>query len=138
MIGYNVFSKNNATRYDRMWITFPKWVGDMIRCDASTRPGDTIRYPKALRYEYFVRSQCNTIQIYFCRVAVTNDEALGHLVTQHDDDIREFENYAQAINNAGVAVGYAHGWTDENETTPDAAQNRHYYAVVYLYSNPRG
>jgi len=61
----------------------------------------------------------------------TTSEALGHLVTPHEDDEREFVNYAQAVNNQGVAVGFAHGWWDENETDPSDRENRHLYAVVY-------
>jgi len=58
-------------------------------------------------------------------------ETLGHLVTPHVDDEREFINYAQAINNSGVAVGYAHGWVDENVTEPKVSESRNLYAVVY-------
>lgn len=58
-------------------------------------------------------------------------ETLGHLITPHVDDVREFVNYAQAINNNGVAVGFAHGWVDENETEPSINEQRQLYAVVY-------
>lgn len=37
-------------------------------------------------------------------------ELLGLLVNPHEDDIRAFSSQALAINNNGVAVGYAHGW----------------------------
>ena len=62
---------------------------------------------------------------------VTNTETLGHLVTPNADDEREFINYAQAINNNGVAVGFAHGWWDETETDPSQNETRQLYAVVY-------
>jgi hypothetical protein len=62
---------------------------------------------------------------------VVTSEVLGHLITPHEDDIREFINYAQAVNNHGVAVGYAHGWWDENETSPSKTESRNLYAVVY-------
>ncbi|MFB0981853.1 MAG: DUF3466 family protein [Alteromonadaceae bacterium] len=62
---------------------------------------------------------------------VTTTETLGHLVTPHEDDPRQFLNYAQAINNDGVAVGFAHGWWDENETEPNTNESRQLYAVVY-------
>ncbi|MBA6371211.1 DUF3466 family protein [Colwellia sp. BRX8-4] len=62
---------------------------------------------------------------------VTKTETLGHLVTPNVDDTREFLNYAQAINNDGVAVGFAHGWVDENETEPSRSERRNLYAVVY-------
>ena len=61
----------------------------------------------------------------------TTAETLGHLVTPHVDDVREFVNYAQAINDNGVAVGFAHGWWDENETDPSTTEPRHLYAVIY-------
>jgi hypothetical protein len=61
----------------------------------------------------------------------TTSETLGHLVIPHVDDEREFVNYAQAINNDGVAVGFAHGWWDENETEPNSNESRQLYAVVY-------
>ena len=62
---------------------------------------------------------------------IITSEILGQLVTPHVDDVREYENYAQAVNNQGVAVGYAHGWVDENETDPSATEQRSLYAVVY-------
>jgi uncharacterized membrane protein len=58
-------------------------------------------------------------------------KTLGHLVSPHEDDEREFVNYAQAVNNNGVAVGFAHGWWDENETNPSDREARQLYAVVY-------
>jgi len=62
---------------------------------------------------------------------IISSEILGQLVTPHVDDIREYVNYAQAINNQGVAVGFAHGWIDENETEPSVNEGRSLYAVVY-------
>lgn len=62
---------------------------------------------------------------------IISSETLGHLVTPHVDDVREYVNYAQAINNEGVAVGFAHGWWDENETDPSVNEARNFYAVVY-------
>lgn len=62
---------------------------------------------------------------------IISSETLGQLVTPHVDDKREYINYAQAINNHGVAVGYAHGWWDENETEPSVNERRSEYAVVY-------
>lgn len=62
---------------------------------------------------------------------IVASEVLGHLVTPHEDDEREYVNYAQAVNNSGVAVGYAHGWVDENETDPSKNESRNFYAVVY-------
>ncbi|TWX46351.1 DUF3466 family protein [Colwellia hornerae] len=62
---------------------------------------------------------------------VTKAETLGHLVTPNVDDPREFVNYAQAINNDGVAVGFAHGWEDKNETAPSRNEPRNFYGVVY-------
>jgi len=62
---------------------------------------------------------------------IVTSEALGYLVTPHVDDKREYINYAQAVNNHGVAVGFAHGWQDENETEPSVNERRELYAVVY-------
>ncbi len=62
---------------------------------------------------------------------IISAETLGHLVTPHEDDVREYINYAQAVNNNGVAVGFAYGWQDENETNPSANERRELYAVVY-------
>ncbi|WP_448549780.1 DUF3466 family protein [Thalassotalea fusca] len=58
-------------------------------------------------------------------------EALGYLVTPHADDRREYVSFAQAVNVHGVAVGYAHGWWDENETSPENNEPRSIYAVVF-------
>jgi len=62
---------------------------------------------------------------------IVSTETLGQLVTPHEDDEREYINFAQAINNQGVAVGYAHGWIDEKETEPSDDENRNFYAVAY-------
>lgn len=62
---------------------------------------------------------------------IISSETLGQLVTPNVDDEREYVNYAQAINNQGVAVGFAHGWVDENETNPSTNEARSLYAVVY-------
>jgi len=60
-----------------------------------------------------------------------SSEGLGYLVTPHVDDLRENVSYAQAVNNAGVAVGFAYGWIDETETEPSSNEGRLFYAVVY-------
>ncbi len=62
---------------------------------------------------------------------VTNTELLGNLVTPNVDDTRVFKSYAQAINNYGVAVGYAMGWTKNDVTEPTTNQSRNSYAVMY-------
>lgn len=62
---------------------------------------------------------------------IVSSEILGQLVTPNVDDTREYTSYAQAINNNGVAVGYSHGWVDENETEPSVNEARSLYAVVY-------
>jgi hypothetical protein len=60
-----------------------------------------------------------------------SSEALGYLVTPHPDDQRQFTSVAQAINNHGVAVGYATGWVDENETEPRVNESASTYAVIF-------
>jgi len=62
---------------------------------------------------------------------IVSSETLGQLVTPHEDDTREYTNLAQAVNSNGVAVGFSHGWWDENETSPSADERREIYAVVY-------
>ena len=46
-------------------------------------------------------------------------EQLGLLLTPHTDDDRPFRSYATAVNDNGVAVGYADGWNDGSVTNPD-------------------
>ena len=59
-------------------------------------------------------------------------EPLGLLVTPHPEDVRSYSSYALAVNNSGVAVGYADGFLDETVTEPDVDERRAYhYAVVY-------
>ncbi len=59
-------------------------------------------------------------------------EQLGLLITPHVDDDRAFSSQALAINNHGVAVGYAHGWDDTNVTTPSATERMTgSYAVIF-------
>lgn len=62
---------------------------------------------------------------------IVNAEALGQLVTPHEDDPREYVSFAQAVNSSGVVVGYAHGWWDETETAPSDNERRSFYAVVF-------
>ncbi|QBG35060.1 DUF3466 family protein [Litorilituus sediminis] len=59
-------------------------------------------------------------------------EQLGLLIEPHPDDERPHSSYATAVNNSGVAVGYASGWYDEEVTSP-AVDQRSYgsYAVMY-------
>ena len=59
-------------------------------------------------------------------------EQLGLLITPHVDDDRAFSSQALAINNHGVAVGYAHGWDDTNVTEPSATERMTgSYAVIF-------
>ncbi len=52
--------------------------------------------------------------------------------SQHPDDERFFSSRALAINNNGVAVGYADGWDDGNVTSPAVAEKmRGAYAVMF-------
>lgn len=62
---------------------------------------------------------------------IISEQDLGLLVTPHEDDERNFKSYAQAINSQGVAVGFSHGWVDENETDPSENERLNLYAVVY-------
>jgi len=57
---------------------------------------------------------------------------LGLLVSPHVDDERAFSSQAIAINNNGVAVGYAHGWDDTDVTTPaEDERMTGSYAVIF-------
>lgn len=58
-------------------------------------------------------------------------EALGHLVTPHEDDERELVSVAQAVNTHGVVAGYSTGWVDENEFTPSKYESSSLYAVIF-------
>ncbi|MEY8201049.1 MAG: DUF3466 family protein [Colwellia sp.] len=57
---------------------------------------------------------------------------LGLLVTPHADDDRAFTSQALAVNNNGVAVGYAHGWNNRDVITPaENEQMNGSYAVLF-------
>jgi hypothetical protein len=59
-------------------------------------------------------------------------EALGLLITPHEDDDRAFASQALAVNNNGDAVGYAHGWDSNTVTTPASNQRMTgSYAVIF-------
>ena len=61
-------------------------------------------------------------------------EQLGLLVTPHPDDDRGFTSQALAVNNNGVAVGYAHGWNRDNTDVIAPVLNERMnasYAVMY-------
>ena len=63
---------------------------------------------------------------------VVETEQLGLLVTPHVDDDRAFSSQALAVNNNGVAVGYAHGWDSNDVTTPVSNERMTgSYAVVF-------
>jgi hypothetical protein len=59
-------------------------------------------------------------------------EQLGLLITPHPDDERAFSSQALAINNNGIAVGYAHGWDNPDVITPASNERMNgSYAVMY-------
>ncbi len=59
-------------------------------------------------------------------------EQLGLLITPHPDDERAFSSQALAVNNQGVAVGYAHGWNSNDVTTPAVNERMNgSYAVIF-------
>jgi len=59
-------------------------------------------------------------------------ELLGLLVEPHEDDERAFSSQAVAINNNGVAVGYADGWDNKDVITPAVNERRTgSYAVIF-------
>jgi len=59
-------------------------------------------------------------------------DALGLLVTPHPEDDRSFFSRALAVNNSGVAVGYATGWDDNDVVTPEENERASAsYAVVF-------
>jgi hypothetical protein len=59
-------------------------------------------------------------------------DPLGLLVTPHPEDDRSFFSRALAINNSGVAVGYATGWDDNDVVTPEVNERASAsYAVVF-------
>lgn len=60
-----------------------------------------------------------------------SSEALGHLVTPHEDDERELVSVAQAVNAHGVVAGYSTGWFQNNELTPSSNEASSLYAVVF-------
>jgi hypothetical protein len=63
---------------------------------------------------------------------VVEREQLGLLITPHVDDDRAFSSQALAVNNNGVAVGYANGWDNTNVVTPTATEAMHgSYAVLF-------
>jgi hypothetical protein len=61
-------------------------------------------------------------------------EQLGLLVEPHQDDERSHSSFATAVNNQGVAVGYANGWVDEQVTTP-AVDESSLYQLAVAYKN---
>ncbi|TPH13900.1 DUF3466 family protein [Litorilituus lipolyticus] len=61
-------------------------------------------------------------------------EQLGLLIEPHPDDERTHSSYATAVNNHGVAVGFADGWYDENVTEP-ASNQRTYTAYAVMYKD---
>ena len=66
---------------------------------------------------------------------IVTTETLGKLVTLHPDDPQVNISFAQAINNHGVAVGYATGFVDEDETEPSVGEIVSLYAVVFKDGN---
>jgi hypothetical protein len=59
-------------------------------------------------------------------------EPLGLLVTPHPEDDRSFFSRALAVNNSGVAVGYATGWDNNEVITPTVNERASAsYAVVF-------
>jgi hypothetical protein len=101
--------------------------------EQNTADGETSRVPYEVCIQNLKGNMYNTeaVKWTISLEGVTTSETLGHLVTQHEDDTSVLINVAQAINNSGVAVGYATGWQDETETEPSQFEKRSLYAVVY-------
>jgi len=62
---------------------------------------------------------------------IEQTETLGQLVTPHEDDTRQFESRAQAINDSGTVVGVSHGWQFNDVNDPDEFEQRNIFAVVF-------
>ncbi|QOL24930.1 DUF3466 family protein [Thalassotalea sp. LPB0316] len=62
---------------------------------------------------------------------VVESTQLDWLVTPNEEDGRVFAGFVQAVNASGVAVGYSHGWINENQTNPSSGERRSFYAVIY-------
>jgi hypothetical protein len=59
-------------------------------------------------------------------------EPLGLLIESHEDDERNFSSRALAINNQGVAVGFARGWNETGEENPVKDEKTYgAYAVMF-------
>ncbi|WP_206485721.1 DUF3466 family protein [Thalassotalea sp. G2M2-11] len=82
------------------------------------RIGETMYNTEAFKWQLDINGEVST-------------EALGYLVTPHPEDTRQQVSVAQAINNHGVAVGYATGWIDETVTEPSSRERASTYAVVF-------
>ncbi|MCP4985741.1 MAG: DUF3466 family protein [Colwellia sp.] len=81
------------------------------------------------------QSRMYHIQAFKASLSATGEvetEQLGLLVTPHADDPRAFSSQALAVNNHGVAVGYAHGWDNTDVTTPESNERMTgSYAVIF-------
>ncbi len=81
------------------------------------------------------QSEMYHIQAFEAKISasgVEDKKGLGLLITPHAEDDRGFSSQALAVNNHGVAVGYAHGWDKRSVTTP--AKNERMtgsYAVIF-------
>jgi len=62
---------------------------------------------------------------------IENSETLGFLITPHEDDTRELQSVAQAINDSGVVVGYSQGWFNNDVVDPDEFEIKSTYAAVF-------
>jgi len=63
---------------------------------------------------------------------VTSTTLLGDLINSVNvNDTRTYKSYALAVNNNGVAVGFANGWFYNNVTDPKVNEPRSFYAVIY-------
>ena len=68
---------------------------------------------------------------YIDATGAISTEALGHLVTPHEDDERELVSVAQAVNTHGTVAGYSTGWVDENQFDPSKSESSSLYAVIF-------
>lgn len=82
-----------------------------------------------------LQSGMYNIQAFKAKLSTTgveSSELLGLLIEPNKDDERAFTSQALAINNNGVAVGYAHGWNKGNVTAPTATERMTgSYAVMF-------
>lgn len=92
---------------------------DVLDPDIGCEEPNRLNTPYEICIQYYQTGMYHiqAFRAFLSDVGEVEADLLGLLIVPHEDDKRAFTSQALAVNNNGVAVGYAHGWDNNNVTS---------------------